>query len=75
VASFAILHQSSATLRNSVAMISMEVRQFRNSTSSLMAVYATSDIVNKIVSGNISYPRLDDSSYSNAKAGMAFELR
>jgi len=75
VASFAILHQSSATLRNSIATVSMQVRQFRHSTSSLMAVYAASDVVNTIVSGNVPYPRLDDSPYYNAKAGMAFELR
>lgn len=71
VASIAVLQQSAWTLRYSLESIMYSSRAFQRHVSKLKALYAVSEVKNKIQDGNLSYPQ----STTEDDKGMALELK
>jgi len=71
VASIAILQQSSSTLRSSLEVIFKSSERFRRNLNTLKEIYATSEIQNQVVDGQLSYPQADPSN----DHGMKLEFR
>ena len=70
LAYFAVLQQSSMTLRYSLQSILDRTKSFRQEMSKLKQLYAVSERDNKLQEGDISYP-----TQNSNDSGMAFELR
>ncbi|KIM46798.1 hypothetical protein M413DRAFT_440368 [Hebeloma cylindrosporum] len=74
VASIAILQQSSSTLRYSLETVFRSNEKFRKSVADVKRFYETTEAVNTMQDGTLSYPRIEEKDKWKSDRGMSFEL-
>ncbi|CAA7271192.1 unnamed protein product [Cyclocybe aegerita] len=72
---FAVVQQSSITLRMSVQMVFLQLTEFRKSLTTMRMLYTAPTVVNTLADGDVAYPRVDRPMSEKATNGMSFSLR